>query len=137
MAGDRQAIPELDRKGLREFGITIGAMIAGLFGLFFPWFLERAWPVWPWVTFTVLGVWSLIAPLSLRPIYRGWMRIALLFGKIMTPIIMGIVFYLLITPIALFRKLMGRDAMARVFDDAESYRVPSEPLREDYLKRPY
>ena len=36
------SIPELDRKGLREFGLVTGGIVAVLFGLFFPWLLERA-----------------------------------------------------------------------------------------------
>ena len=37
-------IPVLDRKGLREFGLVTGGIIAGLFGLFFPWLIERPFP---------------------------------------------------------------------------------------------
>ena len=37
-------IPELDRKGLREFGITTGIIVVIIFGLFFPWLLEHAIP---------------------------------------------------------------------------------------------
>ncbi|MGW8367644.1 MAG: hypothetical protein ACWGPN_03060 [Gammaproteobacteria bacterium] len=37
------------RKELREFGLVTGAMVAGLFGIFFPWLLEYPWPVWPWI----------------------------------------------------------------------------------------
>jgi hypothetical protein len=33
-------IPELDRKGLREFGLMTGAVVVVIFGLFFPWLLE-------------------------------------------------------------------------------------------------
>ena len=39
-------IPQLDRKGLREFGLVTGVIVIVLFGLFFPWVLERAWPAW-------------------------------------------------------------------------------------------
>ncbi len=67
-------IPELDRKGLREFGLTTGAIIAALFGALFPWLLERAFPLWPWIILLVLGGWALVAPASLRPVYRLWMR---------------------------------------------------------------
>ena len=42
-----QVIPELDRKGLREFGLTTGAAVIVIFGLFFPWVLDLAWPIWP------------------------------------------------------------------------------------------
>ena len=49
-------IPELDRKGLREFGLTTGAAVVAIFGLFFPWMLELDWPVWPWVIAAALWV---------------------------------------------------------------------------------
>jgi hypothetical protein len=131
------AIPELDRKGLREFGLVTGGIVAGLFGLFFPWLLERSWPLWPWIVFGVLGIWGLVAPMSLRPVYRGWMRVGLLLSKVMTPLIMGIVFFLLITPVAFIMKLLGNDPMARDFDDSDSYRVPTKKAKPENLEKPY
>ena len=130
-------IPELDRKGLREFGLVTGGIVAGLFGLFFPWLLERSIPLWPWIVFGVLGVWGLIAPLSLRPVYRGWMRFGLMLSKVMTPLIMGIVFFVVITPVALILKIVGNDPMARKFDDGESYRVPTKKAPTENLEKPY
>ena len=41
-------IPELDREGLRKFGLTTGAVFVAIFGLFFPWILDKNWPTWPW-----------------------------------------------------------------------------------------
>ncbi len=130
-------IPELDRKGLREFGLVTGGIVAGLFGLFFPWLLERSLPLWPWIVFGVLGVWGLIAPLSLRPVYRGWMRFGLMLSKVTTPLIMGIVFFVVITPVALILKIVGNDPMARKFDDSESYRVPTKKAPTENLEKPY
>ena len=137
MAGLTHDIPELDRKGLRDFGLTTGGIIAVLFGLFFPWVFERALPWWPWAVFAVLGTWGLVAPLSLRPVYRGWMKVGLILNKFMTPLIMSLVFYLVITPVSVIKRLFGKDAMARKFSDADSYRVPSEPPKPENLKRPY
>lgn len=130
-------IPELDRKGLRDFGLVTGAVVAVLFGLFFPWVFERSVPVWPWVIFGLLGVWALLAPLSLRPVYHAWMRFGLMLSKITTPIIMGIVFYLVITPFALVLKLAGKDAMRRKFDNIDTYRVTRDKVRENSLEHPY
>jgi len=131
------AIPELDRKGLREFGLVTGGVVAGLFGLFFPWLLERAWPVWPWIVFGVLGTWGLVAPMSMQPVYRTWMRFGLLLSKVMTPLIMGIVFFVIITPVAAVLKIFGKDPMARKFDDIDSYRVPSAKAPPENLEKPY
>ena len=87
-------IPELDRKGLREFGLVTGAAVVALFGLFFPWMLERDWPAWPWAIAAPLWLLALIHPSWLRGIYRAWMRFGLLSSRVMTPLLLGIVFSL-------------------------------------------
>jgi len=131
-------IQEIDRKGLREFGLVTGAIVAVLFGLFFPWLLESSIPAWPWVIAAVLGLWGLVAPDSLRPVYNGWMKLGLLLSKITTPIILGVIFYLVMLPIGLVMRLFGHDPMARNFDDqAESYRVSSRKIPRENVERPY
>jgi hypothetical protein len=62
-------IPELDRKGLREFGLMTGAVVVVIFGLFFPWLLELNWPVWPWIIAAPLWSLALVYPLWLRRVY--------------------------------------------------------------------
>lgn len=131
-------IPELDRKGLREFGLVTGGIVAGLFGLFFPWLLEAGIPTWPWVVGGGLGIWALVAPDSLRPVYRLWMRLGLALSRITTPLILGIVFFCVIFPVALVMKVVGRDAMVRKFDDsARSYRVASRKPPKENMERPF
>ena len=56
MAKGTHTIPELDRTGLREFGIVTGGIVAVLFGLLFPWLLERSFPLWPWVNGAINAV---------------------------------------------------------------------------------
>ncbi len=140
MTATNHLIPELDRKGLREFAILTGAIVAGLFGVFFPWVFDTAltsWPVWPWIVFAGLGTWGLVAPMSLRPVYRLWMRFGLLLSRVTTPLIMGAVFFLVITPVALIWKVMGKDAMARELDDSSTYRKSSRKTSVENLKRPF
>jgi hypothetical protein len=131
-------IPELDAKGLRSFALTTGGIVVALFGLLLPWLLDLGFPIWPWVLGTVLGVWGLAAPASLRPIYRGWMRFGLLASRITTPIILGIVFYIVIMPMGLVMRLFGHDPMRRRLDiEDASYRVPSKPAPRESVERPY
>lgn len=144
MAAVPHTIPELDRKGLRDFGLTTGAIVAVLFGLFFPWLLDRqinflSFPGnWPWILLLLLGGWGLIAPLTLRPVYRVWMKFGLLMSRITTPIIMGIVFYGMFMPTGVIMRLFGKDAMARRFDDKiDSYRVPSKKAPTKNLEKPF
>ena len=132
------AIPELDRKGLRQFGLVTGGILAGLFGLFFPWLLEHAYPYWPWIVGGVLALWALVIPQTLRGFYRKWMQFALLLSRITTPLIMGVVYLLVITPAALIMRLIGSDPMARRFDsDAESYRIRSKKAPKENMGKPF
>jgi len=131
-------IPELDRKGLREFGLVTGGIIAGLFGLFFPWVFDVAIPYWPWIVGGTLGAWALIAPSTLRSFYRAWMRFALMLSRITTPLIMGLAYGLVIIPTGVIMRAIGRDPMARRFDKkAESYRIPSKKPPKDQMERPF
>lgn len=132
------SIPELDKKGLRDFGLMTGAIVAGLFGIVFPWLLERPWPLWPWIIFGVLGAFALIAPMLLNYIYKPWMRFGLLASRITTPLILGIVFFLVITPMGVVRQMMKRDALHRHFDkQATTYRTPSTQAPNNQLERPF
>ena len=132
------SIPELDRTGLREFGFTTGAIIVGLFGLLLPWLLEKSWPLWPWIVAAPLWVFAIIYPTWLRLVYRGWMRFGILASRVTTPLILGIVFYVVISPMALIRRLAGRDPMRRTIEpNARSYRVSSQNNPTERLEKPF
>ncbi len=138
MAAVPHTIPDLDRNGLRSFGLTTGVIVAGFFGLFLPWLLDHAMPLWPWVLCGVLVLWALIAPVSLRPVYKAWMRFGLLMSRITTPIILGILFFGLITPVAFVLGLLKQDPMSRKLDSQlNSYRVKSRPLKKHNLEKPF
>ena len=138
MSQAMHAIPELDRNGLRKFGLTTGAIVAGLFGIFFPWLLDAGIVLWPWVLFAVLALLGLLIPMSLGPVYRTWMRVGLFMSRFTTPIIMGLVFFLTITPVALIMKIFARDPMQRkLTQDQTSYRVASTQAARENIERPY
>lgn len=138
MAHHARIIPELDSKGLRNFGLTTGLIAGILFGLIIPWLFGQRLPIWPWVLLAVLVVWALLAPSTLRPVYRGWMRLGLMISRVTTPLILGIVFYIVVMPFGLVRRVLGRDPMSRAFDpEISSYRVESETTSREYLEHPY
>jgi len=131
-------IPDLDNAGLRKFAITTGGVITLLFGLAFPWLFDRGFPIWPWIVFAVLTVWGITAPATLRPVYTGWMRFALILSKITTPIILGIVFVIVFLPVSLIFRILGKDPMHRKTDDSiDSYKVQSTKPKEGNLERPF
>jgi hypothetical protein len=121
------SIPELDRKGLREFGLTTGAAVVVIFGVFFPWILGFDWPSWPWIVAAPLWALALIRPLWLRRIYRAWMHFGLLASRVMTPLVLGMVW-----------RRTGRDSLQRTLDpNRKSYRVQSTKSPREKLERPF
>lgn len=47
----------------------------------------------------------------LTPLNKGWMLFGLAIGKIINPLVLGFIFFILITPVSLFFKVVGRDEL--------------------------
>ena len=92
----------------RKFGFTVGAAFLVLAGI--TWWREH--PVLMYV-FTTLGTAlvgaGLVVPGHLGPIHRAWMGLALAISKVTTPIFMGIVYFLVIMPVGLLMRALGRN----------------------------
>jgi saxitoxin biosynthesis operon SxtJ-like protein len=54
-----------------------------------------------------------VAPGRLRPVYGAWMAMALAISKVTTPVLMGIVYFGMLTPIGLVMRLVGRRVLGR------------------------
>ena len=84
------------------------------------------------------GVFSLVYPKANLPIYVGLTLLSYPIGFVLSYVIMGILFYGLITPVGLIFKLIGRDALHRRFEpQAASYWVDPRPRRsrDTYFKQ--
>ena len=134
----RREIPELDRNGLQNFAWMFAAVVACLFGLILPWLFDRGWPLAPWVIAIIFLVWGLLAPSTLRPFYRFWMRFGFVMNAIITRIILAAVFYVAILPFGLVFRLRGKDLMDRKWDrELQSYRVASPKANSRNMERPF
>lgn len=131
-------IPELDKKGLRDFALVTGAIVAGLFGLFFPWVFGFGIPKWPFIVFGVLAAWGLIAPLTLRPVYNLWMRFGMAIGWVMNRVVLTIVFIGVFLPVRVIFMIFGNDPMHRKLDAQEkTYRIKSKQRSGDHMTKPF
>jgi hypothetical protein len=70
---------------------------------------------------------TLSAPQILTPLNRLWYGLGLLLGKIVSPIVLGIIFFVLITPTSLITRLFGRDELKMKKRYVESYWVDRSP----------
>lgn len=124
-----RALPT-DAVTLRKFGLMVGGVFCLIGGFLLwrdvPWALVFFWIGGPLV---LLGA---VLPRVLRPIYIGWMTLAVVLGAIMTRVLLTIFFFLVLVPVGLFFRLIGRDALHRTIDrDAASYWIPKEYPIED------
>jgi hypothetical protein len=93
------------RRDLRNFGLVVGIAFCLLGGLL----LWRNRPAWPYLggaglTLMLLG---LAAPSILKPFQKAWMTLAILMGWVMTRVILCLLFFLVLTPIALIARVAG------------------------------
>jgi hypothetical protein len=129
--------PRADRAQLRNFGLIVG----GLFGLIAVWpAVARGGSVRLWlvgVAVALVGP-ALAAPRVLAPAHRAWMALGDVLGWINTRLVLGLVFFGLITPTGLVLRLMGRDPMHRAFDPgATTYRVHRESRPGAHMLRQF
>ena len=133
-----QEIPELDQKGLRNFAWIFAAMVASLFGLILPWLFDLGWRWEPWMIAIVFFAWGLVAPITLRPFYRLWMRFGFVMNAIMTRIVLGLVFYAAFFPYGLVFRLLRKDPMHRIWENQlPSYRIKSRKTSAKRMERPF
>ena len=105
---------------LRTFGVTMLVGFA-LIGGFFFWRDLRTVACVLWGIGAAAGVLGLTGTKAAMVVYLPWMGIALVMGNIMSRLILGIVYYLLITPMALCMRLFGRDKLHLKRRDGDTY----------------
>ena len=112
-------------RDLQKFGLLVGGVFAVLGGVML--LRHKAhWPyfVWPGVALVVLGA---ALPRALKYIYVAWMSVAFVLGFILSHVILGLFFFLVITPVGLFARLAGKDFLRLKLDRAaKSYWIPRE-----------
>jgi len=75
----------------------------------------------------LLCLFALIAPNKLAQHNQLWFQFGLLLGKVVSPVVLGIMFFVLITPVALITRLLGRDALALKKRTQTSYWIDRTP----------
>ncbi len=110
----------------RAFGIVFSVVFLAI----------ALWPItnegnvhlWSIIIAGLFLVLALFVPNSLQPLNRMWFRFGLLLHKIVNPIVMGLLFFFTITPIAVIFRLIGKDPLSRNFDKKlETYWIERNP----------
>lgn len=111
------------RQSNRAFGLTFAAFFAILATI--AWFGFGRLLTWAIVAALAFFLVALALPLALLPLNRLWGRLGRRVGTINNHLILGVVFFGFITPIAFLMRLAGRDPMSLRLDrQAPSYLTP-------------
>jgi len=78
----------------------------------------RLWSLIISIIFLVLGIAN---SKLLTPINKIWFKFGLLLGKIVSPIIMGIIYFFVVTPIAILMKLLKKDILNLKYNNKDTY----------------
>lgn len=128
-----------DSKKLREFAFLTGGVFVFLFGLFLPWLKSKPYPVWPWILALILGIPGLLKPEVLKPVYVGWMKLGHVLGWLNSRIILGFIFYVLVTPMGWIMKKMGKNPLEEHAhkSNSNSYKLVIKRREGKHMEVPY
>jgi hypothetical protein len=88
--------------------------------------------LWPLINLNPIRIWSLIIsliflmlaffkPEFLKPLNGIWMKFGELLGRVIAPIVMFVIFFLVVTPLSFLVRLLGKDLLKIKFNNSKSY----------------
>ncbi|MFN0085081.1 MAG: SxtJ family membrane protein [Blastocatellia bacterium] len=115
----------------REFGLLVGAVLIGLGSW---WTYRNHWRTAA-TAFLAIGavlvLFGLLFPKALALPNRAWMGLAGLMAMVTTPILLGLIFFLVIMPIGVIKRATGWDPLRRRAPSSPSYWTPYNPRQRD------
>ena len=83
----------------------------------------RIWSISLSLLFLILG---LLNSKILTPLYYAWIKLGLFLGKFISPVVMVIIFYLIISPVGIALRLIGKDPLMKKYSKKSSYWIQRE-----------
>jgi hypothetical protein len=96
----------------RSFGILFAVVFAGA-ACWLAWHGHRGWAVAGLAAAVAVALLAFLAPRALAAPNRAWFQLGMLLHKVVSPVVLGAIYFLVITPIALAMRLSGRDPLER------------------------
>lgn len=128
----------IDKKN-RDFGYLISAFT--LFFCIYSYFKNLSFLITLFflILFLLITLISLLNPIYLTPFVKYWLMIGELLGRVISPVVLGIIFFCLISPIALLTKLFGRDELMIKRELTSSYWIERQQktFTEDSFKNQF
>jgi hypothetical protein len=111
----------------RSFGFLFASIFAML-SAYAAYQGAGAFRVYGWLASCVLVVLvTLVAPGLLTSFNQAWMKLGNLLGKIVNPLVLGVIFFVIITPVALVTRILGRDELRLKKQTGQTYWIDRNP----------
>jgi hypothetical protein len=112
--------PEVKSGSDRAFGLVMAGACCFIAGLGF-WSGSSRWPYWSAMAIAFLSA-AWLWPAVLAPLNRVWFRLGRVLHRVVNPLVMGVLFFVVITPIGLLMRFFGKRPLRLEFDrEATSY----------------
>jgi hypothetical protein len=115
----------------RKFGLTVGVAFLVVAALLHFWRHKETAAAVTGSLGVLLVLAALLIPTRLGPLERAWMGLARLISKVTTPIFMGVVFFVVVTPIGALMRLVGRRPLVHPERDGGFWAAPASGGRSD------
>jgi len=128
---------EIELPSNRSFGILFALIFCGL-AIFFRNDLDRLWLAALYFLGAMFAVLSVVSPAALLPANRLWMAFGRALGSIVSPIVLGSIFFGIFLPCGLFLRIIGRDELLlkiRAKDTHWRLREPSEQHNQSFKQQ--
>ena len=103
----------------RSFGIVF--FIVFLLVALYPLTYSGEVRIWSTIISLIFLVLGLLNSRILTPLNKFWFKIGIFLGKIISPIIMGIIFFFVVTPTGLIMRILGKDILNLKYNKKKSY----------------
>ncbi|HEX3208615.1 MAG TPA: SxtJ family membrane protein [Geminicoccaceae bacterium] len=112
----------------RSFGLTVGGILL-LLAAARTYFHGIGWIQYGLAGIgVILIVLGLVAPSSLNGLNRAWLKLGLIMSRVVNPVVLGLIYALVIVPVGLLMRVIGRDPLGLKFDRrVKSYWVVRDP----------
>jgi predicted membrane metal-binding protein len=115
---------EISRSSNKNFGIVF--FIVFIIIAFWPLLDDKSYRLWAILISLIFLILGLINSKLLTPLNTLWFKLGILLGKIVSPLVMGIIFFVVVTPTALLMKLFKKDVLNLTFNKKNSYWIEKD-----------
>ena len=111
----------------KNFGIVFFVFFL-LIG-FWPLLSDQSYRLWAIIISFIFLILGLINSKFLTPLNILWFKFGLFLGKIVSPIVMGIIFFVVVTPIGVLMRMMNKDLLNLKFNNNKTYWIKKNELK--------